>query len=101
VSLLCSRLLSPADVDRLLAARPFRVNTDANRYLEYATPRYNLDPRPLDAMNLNALALFARFERQDVAPGAAAEVSDLLRRVTPERQREVLGLRRPEPGPRS
>ncbi len=98
VSLLCSRLLSSADVDRFLASRPFRVNTDANRYLEYATPRYNLDPRPLDAMNRNTLALFARFEGQEVAPGPASEVSDLLIRVTPERQREVLGLRRPSPG---
>jgi spermidine synthase len=98
VSLLSSRLLSPADVDRLLAARAFRVNTDANRYLEYATPRYNLDPRPLDAMNLNSLALFAGFEAQKMEPGPVSELSDLLKQVTPERQRDVLGLRQPAPG---
>jgi hypothetical protein len=74
------------------------VNTDANRYLEYATPRYNLDPRPLDAMNLSSLALFARFEAQEIEPGPVSELSDLLKQVTPERQRDVLGLRRPEPG---
>lgn len=97
VSLLSSRLLSPADVDRFLAARAFRVNTDANRYLEYATPRYNLDPRPLDAMNLNSLALFARFEPHEVEPGPL-ELADLVKQVTPERQRAVLGLRPPAPG---
>ncbi len=96
VSLLCSRLLSPADVDRFLAARPFRVNTDANRYLEYSTPRYNLDPRPLDAMNMNSLALFARFEGQEVESGATSDLSDLL--GTGHARAAVGGSRTPAPG---
>lgn len=36
-----SRATSPAGVDHMLARMPLIVNTDHNRWLEYATPRYN------------------------------------------------------------
>jgi spermidine synthase len=36
-----TRLLSAAAVDRLLAQVSVPVNTDHNRWIEYATPRYN------------------------------------------------------------
>lgn len=36
-----SRLLSPEAVDRLLSQAQPRLNTDHNRWIEYATPRYN------------------------------------------------------------
>jgi len=36
-----TRLLSPEAVDRLLAQAAAPINTDHNRWIEYATPRYN------------------------------------------------------------
>jgi len=36
-----SRLLTPAAVDRLLGQGQHGINTDHNRWIEYATPRYN------------------------------------------------------------
>jgi spermidine synthase len=48
-------LLGPADLDRFLASRELRLNTDANRYLEYASPRYNLVKENLYARNVAAL----------------------------------------------
>jgi hypothetical protein len=60
-TLMGSRLLAPEDVSRMLEERPFPVNTDANRYLEYATPRYNLSPEPHYAQNLRVLGAWAQF----------------------------------------
>ena len=48
-------LLTPADVDRLAARHEARPNTDANRYLEYATPRYNFRSDDLYGANVRAL----------------------------------------------
>ena len=36
-----SQLLDSAGVDRLLQHTPALINTDHNRWIEYATPRYN------------------------------------------------------------
>jgi spermidine synthase len=36
-----SRVMSAEAVDRMIAAQPAVINTDHNRWLEYATPRYN------------------------------------------------------------
>ncbi|MBS1784244.1 MAG: fused MFS/spermidine synthase [Acidobacteria bacterium] len=67
-AILKDRVLSPEDVDRNLQSvsatpdlnflgRPgvLILNTDDNRYLEYATPRYALDPRDLVDGNLQSL----------------------------------------------
>ncbi|HEY2513536.1 MAG TPA: fused MFS/spermidine synthase [Polyangiaceae bacterium] len=50
-----SLLLSPADVDRLAERHEARPNTDANRFLEYATPRYNFRSDDLYGANVRAL----------------------------------------------
>lgn len=59
--LLASRLLAPEELSRLQELDLFVVNTDSNRYLEYHTPLYNLDPAPFEKTNLQALAKVARF----------------------------------------
>lgn len=60
-NLLAGRLLSASEVDHLVARTTFPLNTDANRFLEYATPRYNLSREPHDQMNLQLLGRFATF----------------------------------------
>jgi spermidine synthase len=62
---LSSRLLAPGDVDAWLASHPGVANTDSNRFLEYSAPKYNLDPRPLGALNLRALAASATWPSWD------------------------------------
>jgi len=54
-----SRVLGPADVDRLLAQGPHGLNTDHNRWIEYATPRYNWTDDDGGAANLAWLKTFA------------------------------------------
>ena len=63
---LLSRLLAPADTDRLLAANRFVVNTDWNRFLEYATPRYALGHHPWQLVNLLAFGRDATFPGHDL-----------------------------------
>jgi len=75
--LLASRLLSPADVTRAVATLHEPLNTDANRLFEYTTPRYNLDRRPLERMNPQALALLSSPPRFDVEPGGPARFAGL------------------------
>ncbi len=58
---LSSRLLSEEDVTRLCQEAQLPINTDANRYLEYHTPRYNLGRANFPAINLRTLADFASF----------------------------------------
>lgn len=65
--LLASRLLAPGDLDGFLAASPAPANTDSNRRLEYATPKYNLDPRDLATLNLTALARHASWPPYETA----------------------------------
>jgi spermidine synthase len=47
-----SRVMSPEAVDRMIAAVPAVINTDHNRWLEYATPRYNSSNLDWIAVNL-------------------------------------------------
>jgi len=54
-----SELLSPAAVDRLLAEGQYGLNTDHNRWIEYATPRYNWTDDDGGAANLLWLKGFA------------------------------------------
>jgi len=54
-----SRVLGPADVDRLLGQGPHGLNTDHNRWIEYATPRYNWTDDDGGAANLAWLKTFA------------------------------------------
>jgi spermidine synthase len=54
-----SRVLSPVDVDRLLSQGGYGINTDHNRWIEYATPRYNWTDDDGGASNLAWLKTFA------------------------------------------
>ena len=62
-----SQLLSPAAVDRLLGQGRYGINTDHNRWIEYATPRYNWTDDDGGAANLAWLKTFA-----EPSPVAAA-----------------------------
>jgi spermidine synthase len=66
--ILRARLLAPEDTDRMLAAIAFNINTDANRYLEYATPRYNLSRLPHAAINTGILRQYATFPKHQPEP---------------------------------
>ncbi len=54
-----SQLLSPAAVDRLLGQGQYGINNDHNRWIEYATPRYNWTDDDGGAANLMWLKGFA------------------------------------------
>jgi len=92
---LAMRLLSPEEVDRFLPGFGFEINTDSNRYLEYATPKYNLDRRPLNAANTLFLAQAASFPAPICDPEWPAEFAGAAKEITPEFQRSVFGLDNP------
>jgi spermidine synthase len=77
-SVLASRLLAPEEMARLVANVPLVVNTDRNRFLEYATPRYNLSRVDHPAANLQALGLFAAFPDQAVAGSGPAFLAAMV-----------------------
>jgi spermidine synthase len=54
-----SQLLTPAAVDRLLSQGEYGINTDHNRWIEYATPRYNWADDDGSVTNLAWLKSFA------------------------------------------
>jgi len=55
-----SRVLAPADVDRMSRAPGVRLNTDSSRFLEYATPRYNYRTDDMVGANIRALTAASR-----------------------------------------
>jgi spermidine synthase len=89
---LAGRLLAPVDVTRLQSSGIFEINTDRNRYLEYATPRYNLVKLPLEAINLRLLSRFSSFALPTPNSAWPEAVRASVRRLTPELQRSVLGI---------
>ena len=60
-----SVVLECDDVDQLMRAAKPRINTDWNRYLEYATPRYNLSNADWPRINLERLAAYASAARPE------------------------------------
>ncbi|MBI4912076.1 MAG: hypothetical protein HY823_05010 [Acidobacteria bacterium] len=97
--LLGSRLLVPSDLDRFLAAAPFPTNTDFNRYLEYASPKYNLRPEPYERINAAVFGRFASFPGYGSQP-LPEPFAAWVQGVTPEAHRRILGLQpAPPPGP--
>jgi spermidine synthase len=81
LDLLGQRALSSAGLDALLAGRQLKINTDHNRYLEYTTPRYATDDRPLREENVRALRAMVPPAPPDLAADVPAHVRDLLRRT--------------------
>lgn len=78
--LLSTRLLSPRDVDALARRPGIVLNTDRNRWLEYATPRYNLVRDDLVRRNLAFLASLASFDPHEVASGLSAHPLEAVAR---------------------
>lgn len=66
--LLACRVLAPREMDRLLGRVSFPLNTDANRFLEYATPRYYLDKSDRRLVNLTYLLRFTDRVLPDIQP---------------------------------
>ncbi len=90
--LAAGRLLAPDEVDALLVAKSFPRNSDSNRFLEYATPRYNLSRAPHEQQNLRALGRYAKFPPLETAGPVSPEIRALLTAVTPELQRKKFEL---------
>ena len=67
-AILHSRYLAPEEVARLCLGAPSPINTDRNRYLEYATPRENLSRLPFQEINLKLMSPYAKYPRQLLAP---------------------------------
>jgi spermidine synthase len=59
--ILASRLLSEQAVDRLVVERKPLINTDQNRHIEYATPKYSSSERDWAVSNVE---FFREWERQ-------------------------------------
>src|SRR6185312_7150295 len=55
-----SKITSTEAVDRMLAVVPAVINTDHNRWLEYATPKYNASSVAWEPRNLTFLSSFER-----------------------------------------
>jgi spermidine synthase len=82
-TLAASRLLAPEDIARLTSITRAVANTDGNRFLEYASPRYNFRKDDLSAQNLRALFAIATFPppqaRGDVDPETQAALAQVSR----------------------
>ena len=72
-TILSSRLLSAGDTDALARRPGLARNTDRNRWLEYATPRYNLDRNDHVSENVRALASLSSFQPHEVETGAPGD----------------------------
>lgn len=79
-ALLSSRLLSARDTDALSHRPGVMRNTDRNRWLEYATPRYNLARNELVRENVAALASLSSFEAHEVEAGPPGEPLEAVAR---------------------
>jgi len=90
-----SRLLSPADVDALVARVHPAINTDRNRRLEYSTARYSFDRHDRQADNIRCFVEGARLGPQPVAPEASGDLAAAARAVDVARVRAALGLSEP------
>lgn len=80
--LLRSRLLAPEDVDRMIQKYSFKINTDANRFLEYNTPKYNLSRENHQTTNINFMIQFATFPQHVPESAWPADFADSAIRAT-------------------
>lgn len=95
VNLLAGRLLTSTDVTHLMARETFPLNTDSNRYLEYATPKYNLSREPHERINIRKMGRFATFPGFHMEGGSAEPISSLLSTLDPDRLRKRFELDEP------
>jgi hypothetical protein len=63
-----SRVIGPEAIDRLLASRSSVINTDHNRWIEYATPRWNWSEIDWVPRNLAYLREFENTPQLAVLP---------------------------------
>jgi spermidine synthase len=92
--ILASRLLAPEDVDRLVRQYAFEINSDANRFLEYATPKYNLSQENHIFSNINILIPFATFPQHIPEPAWPADFADSAKSATEEMKAIVKQMRK-------
>jgi spermidine synthase len=78
--IIASRLLAPPDTSQI-AKSLSSVNTDRNRYMEYATPRYNVDRVDHFRENLLALAQRATFPAPQFAAGSTGILREAAQAV--------------------
>ena len=96
-------LLAPEEVAQIFLSGEFVINSDRNRYIEYATPRFNYDRTEWEKVNLVRMAALAKFPRLAVEPGGSGPLWELVQRfnegddLRPQRARAALGLSRPPP----
>ena len=93
-TLLASRLLAPIDVTRISGSCSV-LNTDRNRVLEYASPRYNLSRADLYRDNLLDLAKWASFPPPQMSMSADRVLFEVGRQVTRSDYFQSLGLTDP------
>jgi spermidine synthase len=91
--LLAGRLLSAPEVDHLLARVTFPLNTDANRFLEYSTPRFNLSREPHEQINLQMLGRFATFQGFPERTSFPASLGPIFDAITPKPSPDMVGSR--------
>jgi spermidine synthase len=77
-SILRARVLASEDVERLVQASRWVINTDWNRYLEYATPRYATVRHDFMTDNLLALQRAGSGAPLGVEPGVPERVRDIV-----------------------
>lgn len=101
--IVAQRLLAPEEVAQIFLSGEFVINSDRNRYIEYATPRFNYDRTEWEKVNLVRMAALAKFPRLAVEPGGSGPLWELVQRfnegddLRPQRARAALGLSRPPP----
>jgi spermidine synthase len=80
--LVSSRILAPVDVDRLSRFPDVHLNTDGNRFLEYATPRYNYRRDDMIGANVVALVSLASSPAIAIAPGVDERARTAIARAS-------------------
>ena len=91
-ALAASRLLAPEDIVRLTSITRAVPNTDGNRFLEYASPRYNFRKDDLLAQNLRALVAIATFPPPQARGDVDPETQAALARVSRQTYQRAIGL---------
>jgi spermidine synthase len=91
-TLWASQLLAPDAVKRVVESVKPVLNTDRNRYLEYASPRFNYDPHDTYSESLVALARAATFPPPVFAEHAEGPLRDAVSSVTMDHRLRALGL---------